>query len=158
MAKKIASAEADAMVVFYTRDFGKLCCYARGVKKEEAKLKGHIESLSLSMIQFVLGGAGERLIYAQLLQYWPRIRSEFDRLAAAVYMAELVDRHCLVGQPDTSIWELLAASLVTLNHESVPDILDVIQEFERDLLYSLGYGGAKGMSVLEPTSKFHIRL
>lgn len=155
--KKIASGEADAMVVIYTRDFGKLYCRAQGVKKENAKLKGHIESLSLSAIQFVWGGLGERLTYAQLLQSWPRIRSEFDRFAAALSMAELVDRHCLASQPDISIWELLFTSLAALNHESAPNVSSVVNEFEKDFLRALGYNGAKDMSILGESVQTHAR-
>ncbi len=146
--KKIASGETDAMVVVYTRDFGKLYCRAQGVKKENAKLKGHIESLSLSAIQFVLGKLGERLTYAQLLQSWPQIRGEFDRFAVAIFMAELVDRHCLTGQPDISIWELLLTSLAALNHESPLNVSSVIHEFEKDFLRALGYDGARDIGIL----------
>lgn len=153
--KKISAGEADAVVVLYTRDFGKIRTYAQGVKKESAKLKGHVESLSLSAVQFVLGAAGERLTYAQMMQSWPRIRGEFDRFTAAIYITELVDRHCLMGQPDISIWELLLTSLAMLNHESAPDIPDVTSEFEKDFLRAFGYGGAKDMSALgEPVQTY----
>lgn len=145
------------MVVIYTRDFGKLCCRAQGVKKENAKLKGHIESLSLSAIQFVRGGLGERLTYAQLLQSWPRIRGEFDRFGASIYMTGLIDRHCLAGQTDISIWELLLTSLAALNHGSAPNVSGVINEFEKDLLRALGYSGAKDMSVLGESVQTHAR-
>ena len=153
--KKIPAGEADAVVVLYTSDFGKIRAYAQGVKKESAKLKGHVEPLSLSAIQFVIGTAGERLTYAQLLQSWPRTRDEFNRLSAAVYMMELVDRHCLVGQPDMSIWELLVTNLAMLNHESTRDISHMTNEFEKDFLHALGYGDAKDMSVLgEPVQTY----
>ena len=145
--KKIVSGETDAMVIIYTADFGKLCCYAQGIKKEGAKLKGHLESFSLGAIQFVLGSTNPRLTYAQVLESWPRIRNEFNRCAAAASMMELIDRYCLVGQHDASIWELLMTNLVTLNHESALDIPDVMNEFEKDFVRCLGYGGAKDMNL-----------
>ena len=112
--KKIPVGEADAMIVFYTPDIGKLRALARGVKKEEAKLKGHVEMMSLSSIQFVIGKYGERLIYALAMQSWPSIRGDYEKYAAACYFFELVDLHCLTGQKDHAIWELIVANLALL--------------------------------------------
>ncbi len=147
--KKIPAGEADAIAVLYTRDFGKIRAFVQGVKKESAKLKGHIEPFSLSYVQFVIGNTGERLTYAQMLQSWPVIRDDFDRLAKAFYMTELIDRHCLVSEPDNDIWELLLVSLAALNQEG-RSACEVIKSFEHDLLECLGYAGEKDMSVLGP--------
>lgn len=146
--KKISASEADAVVVLYTHDFGKLRAYAQGVKKENAKLKGHIEPLSLNAVQFVMGAAGERLTYAQMLQSWPSIRNDFDQYGAAIYMIELIDRHCLIGQPDSAIWELLLSSLLELEQQSNSKIHAAIETFEHDLLACLGYAGTQDMRTL----------
>ncbi len=146
--KKISVGETDAVAVLYTRDFGKIRTYAQGVKKETAKLKGHIEALSLSAVQFVLGTAGERLTYAQMLQPWQTIRNDFNRMAIALYMVELVDRHCLIGEPDTLVWELLVSSLIELERCDSVAVHSLVEVFEHNILESLGYGGAKDMQAL----------
>jgi len=146
--KKISAGEADAVVVLYTHDFGKIRTYAQGVKKESAKLKGHIEPFSLSAVQFVLGVAGERLTYAQMMQSWPSIRNDFDRYGAAVYIVELIDRHCLVSQPDVAIWELLLGSLIELEQLSSSASHLFMEKFERDFLACLGYAGTQDMRAL----------
>lgn len=148
--KKIPAGEADAIVLLYTRDFGKLRAYAQGVKKESAKLKGHIESLSLISVQFVTGVSGERLTYAQMLEPWPSVRGDFNRCAAALYIAELVDRHCLVSQPDAGIWELLMGSFVELDRKEMPACNEIMELFEREFLVSLGYGAHADMRTLGP--------
>lgn len=149
--KKISAGEADAIAVLYTRDFGKVRAYAQGVKKEAAKLKGHIESLSLVSVQFVIGtGGGERLTYAQMLEPWPSVRTDFNRYAAACYMVELVDTHCLSNHPDANIWNLLVKHFVELDrdHTATHDLLD---GFEREFLASLGYGATNDMRMLGQT-------
>lgn len=146
--KKISAGEADVVVVLYTHDFGKIRAYAQGVKKENAKLKGHVESMSLSTVQFVLGAAGERLTYAQMMQSWPSIRNDFDRYGVAVYIVELIDRHCLVGQRDDAIWELLFGSLVELEQCNSSEMRALVEVFERDLLTCLGYAGIQDMRTL----------
>ena len=146
--KKIPAGEADAVVVLYTRDFGKLRAFAQGVKKESAKLKGHIEPLSLISMQFVLGVSGERLTYAQMMQSWPSIRNDFDRYATAACMLEHIDRHCLDGEKDSGIWELLVANLAFVEQCEIADAHSAVSSFERDFLQALGYGEAQDMSVL----------
>lgn len=146
--KKISVGEADAMIVFYTPDIGKLRALARGVKKEEAKLKGHVEPMSLSSIQFVIGTYGERLTYALMMQSWPSIRRDYEKYIAACYFLELVDRHCLVGQKDIAIWELIIANLALLERTKHIDIAEVVVTFECEFLSCLGYSGAKDIRVL----------
>lgn len=148
--KKIPAGEADAIAMLYTRDFGKLRVYVQGVKKESAKLKGHIESLSLVSVQFVIGTSGERLTYAQMLEPWRSIRSDFNRCAVAFYMAELVDKHCLVSQPDARIWELLMGSFVELDRMEMLVCNEFMDRFEREFLISLGYEAHTDMRILGP--------
>ena len=149
--KKIPIGEADALVVLYTRDFGKLRVHAQGVKREAAKLKGHIESLSLNSVQFVLGSSGERLTYAQMLQPWPLIRNDFDRYAIAHYILEIVDKHCFPGEQDNAIWELLVSNLALLEQCRIDDLHSAMQSFEQDFLCCLGYGKSKNIGLLEIT-------
>ena len=47
--------EADRIVTFLTRDFGKVRVMAKGVRKEKSKLAGGIELFSISDIGFVAG-------------------------------------------------------------------------------------------------------
>ena len=146
--KKIPAGEADVVAILYTRDFGKLRAFAQGVKKESAKLKGHIEPLSLISIQFVMGTAGERLTYAQMMQSWPAIRNDFERYGAAACILEHIDRHCMDGEKDNGIWELLVANLAFIEQCEITDVHSAVSFFERDFLRALGYGEAQDMSVL----------
>lgn len=149
--KKILVAEADAIVVLYTHDFGKMRVYAQGVQKEGAKLRGHVEPLSLIAVQFVMGMSGERLTYAQMMQPWFLIRKDFDRMSLAVYITELVDTHCLVGQPDKGIWELLVSSLIELNQEQISFGHRWVGIFELGLMRCLGYEGVNDISLISAT-------
>ena len=146
--KKIDAGEADAFFVIYTEDFGKIRALARGVKKEGAKLKGHCEPLNLSGFQFVLAKNGERLTHAEMQEYWPGIRQEPEKTRAACTVLSLFDKHCLLGQKDEGLWNLLIATLSLL--EKIPAGTEVpfLNEFEAKFLECLGYGGEKDMSVL----------
>ncbi len=116
--KKHDIGETDAIFVIYTKDFGKIRAVAQGVKKEEAKLKGHLEPLSLASIQFILGKNGERLTHAELLDYWPALREDSEKLRTAWQIVELINSSCLEGEKDENIWNLLISSFSILSKET----------------------------------------
>jgi len=143
--KKIDIGEADAVFSIYTRNFGKIVARAQGVKKEEAKLKGHLETFNLSVIQFVLGKNGARLTSASLLNPWQAIRFDFDKSVAALRITEMFDRHCFQNDRDEPLWNLLLESFTLLERGvfSTDDIRFFLHSFEEKFSVTLGYGDAK---------------
>ncbi len=146
--KKIDAGERDAFFVIYTKDFGKIRALAQGIKKEEAKLKGHCEPFNLADLQFVLGKKGERLTHAEMRNYWPAIRQRPEKLKNAWQIISLYDQHCLLGQKDEDLWQLLLASFQSLEKIAAGREESFMKEFEIKFLESLGYGGEKDISVL----------
>ncbi len=140
--KKIGAGEADALYIIYTKDFGKIRALARGVKKEGAKLKGHLELLSLSSLSFVFGKNGEQLTQAALLNSWPVIRQDWARLRVATQLVAMVDRGCLEGDKDEALWKLLLESIIFLEKNDLnKKNLDLFrEEFVGRLSACLGYG------------------
>lgn len=141
--KKVDSGEADAFFVLYTKDFGKMRALAQGVKKEAAKLKGHLETFNFASLQFVLGKNGERLTSASLLNHWPQIRGDFKKLAAAHYVAELIEKHCFPGDRDSALWDLIAGVFLTLEgaDSGEQELAGVLRSFENGFWEHLGYVG-----------------
>lgn len=140
--RAIPIGEADALITFYTKDFGKICARAQGIQKEGAKLRGHVEPLSVSTIQFVMGKYGERLTYAQLHEFWESVRYNWRALQTAWYFIRLIDRECLPGAADAGIWEFLMESFRALAKEQVLEsaLVEAVARFERGLIQLLGYG------------------
>lgn len=155
--KRVDAGEADQLFSVYTKEYGKIRARAQGVKKETAKLKGHLEPLSRAHIGFVIGKSGERLTHAVLADFWPAIRRDFAREAAARYIAELFDEQCFPGESDPALWKLLLESLEDLAikplGESPQDIRAAISaftaQFEIRFLDLLGYNGEKDIRTLQ---------
>lgn len=137
--------EADAFFSIYTKDFGKIVARAQGIKKENAKLKGHLEPLHLSMIQFVLGKNGARLTGASLLNPWPVISADFDKTVEAVRMADAFDRNCFPNDRDESLWNVLFDSFLALERttSSTDDLQDFHHLFAKKFFACLGYQDTK---------------
>lgn len=147
MLKKNDIGEADVLFTLYTRDFGKMRALAKGIKKEGAKLRGHLEPLSYAAINFVLGKNGERLTHAELRNYWSGIRNDFGKVHAVQYMAELVDKHCFPGEKDDKLWGLLIDNFFYL--EKISNFpKDFLVSFETKFWGCLGYPSTQGAEKL----------
>lgn len=147
---RLPAGEADATFSIYTRDYGKIIARAQGIKKEAAKLKGHLEILHLSEIQFVLGKNGARLIGASLINPWSAIAADFDKTVAAIRIAEAFDRNCFPNDRDESLWNTLLESFTLLERGvfSTDDLRAFQRTFEDKFSVTLGYGGVSNMDVL----------
>lgn len=143
---KIPLGEADMLFFLYTKDFGKIRARAQGVKKPEAKLRGHLEAFNAARVGFIETRKGERLIYAEAIEVWPRIREDFDRTSAASYFTALLDHSTFPGERDGALWEHLYQGLRSLE-ENGPSS-ELYKNFEDGLLAKLGYGGAGDISIL----------
>lgn len=142
--KKLDVGEHDTLYSIYTRDFGKMRALAQGIRKEEAKLRGHLEPLSHTRIQFILGKGGEKLIGATLADFLPVLRSREHTLRLAGAIAADIDTHCFPGEPDEGVWGLVAASLAELNRDefSPEQGPAFLADFRRGLRERLGYGAS----------------
>lgn len=134
--KKTDTGEADLLLTIYTEDFGKIRALAQGAKKEGAKLRGHLEPLSVSKISFVLGRNGERLTHANLVHFWPAIRVTSEKLKAAHRIAKSADDQCFPGQKDECVWHLLMESFLVLEKGVYAG--EIAERFEARLAKCLG--------------------
>lgn len=147
--KKLDVGEADALYAVYTKDYGKIKALAQGVRKEEAKLRGHLELLSLARIQFVIGRGGEKLIGATLADFFPLMRAREHTLRLAASVAADVDQQCFPGEKDHGVWNLLTETFMALDtedfHEEEAAFLAV---FRGRLREALGYGAFAEEAIL----------
>ncbi|MBI3442241.1 MAG: DNA repair protein RecO [Candidatus Sungbacteria bacterium] len=112
---KTSYGEYDALYDIYTKEFGKIRGRAQSVKKEGAKLKGHLEPLSMVRVTFVLGKRGERLTHATMTRFWEGMRQNPEKLFAALRIAALMNERSFPGQKDAALWELLLESMLLLD-------------------------------------------
>ncbi len=151
--KNIPAGEADALYILYTKEFGKLTARASGIKKEGAKLRGHLELFGESRVMLVNGRAGYRIIGAESRTAYGALRNDPEGLAEAFHCVELIDAHCLPGERDEGVWDALSFGLEKLAAGAIPaaGYAEFRRDFERRMLEALGYAGADDLRVL-PTA------
>ncbi|KKU52828.1 MAG: repair protein RecO protein [Parcubacteria group bacterium GW2011_GWA2_47_10] len=112
--KKDQYREADFLITVLTKDFGKIRLAARGVRKQEAKLRGHIEVLMRSFFGFVLTKSGYRLTSADMKECYPNIRSHPELMRATYSVFRLIDANTFEEREDPRLFEITLAFLLEM--------------------------------------------
>ncbi len=129
--------ETGRLLTVYSEKIGKINIQAKGVKKVESKLRGHIEAISY--VQFILVEGKNSLILkdAFLLDQFLNIKKDLEKIKIAKQIANLIDEAMAGQERDDDIWKLILETFETL--DDARDTKDIIIKFEKKLIQLLGY-------------------
>ncbi|MDO8473960.1 MAG: DNA repair protein RecO [bacterium] len=132
--------EYDRVITAYTQDFGKLKLVAISARKITSKLRGGLEPLCLSELEFIEGRSRLVVTDAKSYERYGIIRGDLARLQTAFQVLDSVDRLVQGQEADLNIWELLSETLSFLNNSLViPQ--EALSQFNPRFFALLGYGG-----------------
>lgn len=132
--------EADRVFTVYSKEFGKICILAKGVKKLESKLRYHLEPLSYSYL-ILIGGKSLRIVKdAVLIDQFLSMRNNLKKITIAKKITELLNELIVGEEQDENIWNLLVKSLKIINtKDNLSDNSTIISDFKNNLIELLGY-------------------
>lgn len=132
--------EYDLVVTAYTKDFGKLKLSAISARKITSKLRGGLEPLCLSGLEFIEGKSRLVVTDAQTQERYNTIRGDLARSQIAFHVLDSVDRLVQGQEADRGVWKLLSETLHSLNSPaSLPQ--EILAQFSPRFFALLGYGG-----------------
>ena len=94
-----------------TREAGRVDVVAKGSRKSGSRLAAASEPLVRSRLQVASGRQRTFITQAQVQTSHPWIRSDYDRLQAALAVAEVFSAVAMQDQPDVESFELLEQTL-----------------------------------------------
>ncbi|MCK4520684.1 DNA repair protein RecO [Candidatus Parcubacteria bacterium] len=141
---EIAQGESDKLFVVYTKDFGKLKILGKAIRKIKSKLRGGAGLFYLSEIEFIQGKTYKTLTDTILINSFPDIRKDLEKLKTAFQISDVLDKLVKDEEKDEKIWELLKEVFEKLKIENSMKIgnwkLEIIYYyFLWNLLSALGY-------------------
>lgn len=131
--------EYDRAICAYTQDFGKLKLVAISSRKITSKLRGGLEPLCLSELEFIEGKSRLVLTDAVLQDRFAVIREDLERQAQAFAVLGAVDRLIQGQEADARIWQLVVDTLSSLNDPDIP-LFRAVSGFHHHFFALLGYG------------------
>jgi DNA repair protein RecO (recombination protein O) len=108
-------AEADRILVLFTRHFGKVRVVAKGIRRATSRMAGHAEPLTHATYQLARGRELDVLTGAEARAIYPDMREDLALIAAGWYVAELVDRFTADRVPSAPLFDLLETALRALD-------------------------------------------
>jgi DNA repair protein RecO (recombination protein O) len=110
--------EADRIVVLVTADHGKVRAVAKGIRKTTSRWGGRLEPLSHVAILFWQGRSDLAVVtQAEVVDHFPRLRDDLERVACGLSMLEVVDQVALEGHPDPGLYRMVVGALRALADE-----------------------------------------
>lgn len=135
--KRVDFGEADRLLTIYTQERGKIRALAKGCRRTNSRLAGHVELLGRSRMLIAAGRNLDIITQSVSLETHRPLREDLSRLAHAYYLAELVDRFGEEGIQNAPVYELLADGLAWLAQSQDLDL--TARYLEVHLLEHLGY-------------------
>jgi len=128
--------ETGKLMTFFTSDYGKVRIIAKGAKRLTSRFMGRLETLSLVEIMAAEGRNLDILSQCEMIESFPQVKSDGDRLQKGLYFARVVDSATMDQQKNPNLFKLLALSLKKLNERE--DLGKTEQYFEVNFLRAEG--------------------
>jgi DNA repair protein RecO (recombination protein O) len=135
--------ETSRIGTIWTREFGKVRVLAKGGRRLRGPFESALDLLTLASIVFLRKSSGglDLLTEAQVVERFPRLRTDLSALYAAYYLAELLGDWTEDYDPHPNLFDEAVETLRTLGTETIPVALRLLR-FETVLLRELGYAPA----------------
>lgn len=129
--------EADRLLTLFTPEEGKVKAIAKGVRRPGSRKAGHLEPFTRARLLLARGRELDIITQAEAVDYHPELHSDLERLGAAAYIVELIDRFTVQEVGTQSQYDLLVAALGQLAAGGSPAAL--VLYYELRLLELVGF-------------------
>jgi len=133
--------EQDKIVVFYSRNYGKIKIVTKGARRIKSKFSSAIQPPSYDMLVVYKSQRGDldTLSECKIKHPFIKIRKSLVRFAYSSYLAELIIKLTEDGEPAPVLFYLLLKSLFLLERVPEQNLNLLSRGFELKLLDILGY-------------------
>ena len=119
--------ESHRVVVLLSPNHGKLRTVAKGVRKTKSRFGGRLEPFTHVDVMLYEGKNLDTITQVSIINAFPQLRNDLDRVLAAGSMIEVVDAVSQEDEPSQRIFLLLQRGLTVLDH--VDPHADLITSF-----------------------------
>lgn len=130
--------ETGRILCVYSEKLGKINISAKGVKKVESKLRGHIEPISYSQLILVEGKNFLILKDAVLIDQFLNIKKDLEKIKIAKELIKMIDEAIVGEEKDEDIWKLILHTFKSIENNKI-NLKSLISDFQHHLIKLLGY-------------------
>ena len=108
--KQFDLGEADKIITFYTKDYGKVRAVAKGVRKSRSSMSGIVLPFNYNYMTFYQSGSLDRINQVKNIFSFSKLREDLTKMAYASFMAESIEKVGLENDPNQALFSLLLSS------------------------------------------------
>jgi DNA repair protein RecO (recombination protein O) len=135
--RRVNIGEADKILTLFTPSRGKIRAVAKGVRRTNSRMGGHVELFTQSRLLIAAGRNLDIITQTETINAFAPLRVQSNRLDHAFYAVELLDNLTEEFDPHPEVYTLLAETLLALNEGHDPNT--TIRAYELHLLAQVGY-------------------
>jgi DNA repair protein RecO (recombination protein O) len=132
--------EADRVVVILSPNNGKLRTVAKGIRKTKSRFGGRLEPFTHVDLVLYEGRNLDTVTQVSVIEAFPALRADLDRVLAAGTMVEVVDAVATEQEPSLRLFLLLQRGLRALDRRR--DGVDLVTSFLLKLTDIVGFAPA----------------
>lgn len=132
-------AEADKILTIFTKQKGKICCLAKGIRKINSRRAPSLELFNQVKAYIVKGRGFDLITDVETIKNFPKLQKKLTTISIAYYLVELIEKLTAENQENLPVYQLLIEILEKIEKKgnlNQPEIND----FQKILLISLGFG------------------
>lgn len=137
--KRRSVGEADRIVTIFSKEYGRMRVYARGVRRVHSRRAPYLEIFFDVALVLYREKTWDSVTEATPIHAFSRLRESLPRVSVGYYLCELVDALLPERQEHRDVYTLLLGALTTLNESEKADPVIVGEQFAIELLRNLGY-------------------
>lgn len=132
--------EADRLITFFTKEYGKIKVLAKGVRKITSRRAGHLEVFEETKCTLYQGKTFDTVTEVTRINTTQFPRENLATVSYAYYLCELVDLLLPERQEHTDIYEVFQYSLLSLMTAENQRSMDmIVSQAALEFLRVLGY-------------------
>jgi len=108
--KQFDLGEADKIITFYTKDYGKVRAVGKGVRKSRSSMSGIVLPFNYNQMTFYQTASLDRINQVKNIFTFAKLREDLTKMAYASFMAELIEKVGLENDPNQALFSLLLSS------------------------------------------------
>ncbi|MGQ9603682.1 MAG: DNA repair protein RecO [bacterium] len=133
--------ESSKIVLFFTRDFGKISVVGKGSLRPKSKFGASLELFTRCAIMFYSKQNRNlhTLSHAEILSSYENLKKDVVKFAYGGVVAELVEKFCPNEEQNRAIYELLVKTLSEIDVAQRDQIEIILSIYELKFLELIGY-------------------
>ena len=136
--KQTPFGEADLLVTLFSRERGKLRAIAKGARRSNSKLIGHLEPITHVRLALNRGRDLDYVTQAQVIDSFPAVKDDLQAITQGFYVAELVDGFGSEAHQNLPLYNLALTTFGRVGEKN-PNPELVLRSFELGVLQTSGF-------------------